>query len=156
MYYENVPKIGKLLSTEVATIERFIDLKSPLYYAMQGPLDLDGSPEATYAFLGVMNSDSLVAELTQRGFDVGLKDEIQFCQDGDIAIGVKDDLAIIISKNGDFDTEKLVSDTYAKIDGSKSGGKVDEVLSQQGDFCFRSKYAFIIYHFQHGFRRSGR
>ena len=132
--YENVPKIGKLLSTEVATIERFIDLKAPIYYALQGPIDMDGSPEATYAFLGVLNSDSLVAELTQRGFDVGLKDEIQYCQDGDVAIGVKGNLAIIITKNSDFDTEKLVLDTYAKIDGSKSEGTVDEVLSQKGDF----------------------
>lgn len=132
--YKNIPKIGKLLSGELATIERFIDLKSPLYYAMQGPFAVDGSPETSYAFLGVLKSDSLVSELTQRGFDVGRKKEIQFCQDGDVAIGLKDNLAIIITKQGDFDTEKLVTATFSKIDGSKSGGTVDEVLSQQGDF----------------------
>jgi hypothetical protein len=132
--YENVPKIGKLLSTEVTTIERFIDLKSPLYYAMQGPLDLDGSPEATYAFLGVLNSDSLAVELTQRGFDIGIKNEIQFCQDGDIAIGIKENLAIVVSKSSDFDTEKLITETFAKVDGTISGGSVDEILSQEGDF----------------------
>lgn len=132
--YENVPKIGKLLSTELATIERFIDLKSPLYYAMQGPIDLDGSPEATYAFLGVLNSDSLVAELMQRGFDVDIKNEIQYCQDGDIAIGIKENLALIVSKNSDFDTEMLITETFANVDGTISGGKVDEILSEDGDF----------------------
>lgn len=131
--YKNVPKIGKLLDGEMATLEKLINFDAPVYYALEGPFDSDGAPAVTYAFLSVKSTDSLVAELTQRGFDVNESKGMHFCSDGDVSIGVKGPLAIVISRKGDYDTKKALADAFKKADGKVSGGKVDEILDVDGD-----------------------
>ena len=131
--YKNVPMIGKLMGTEIATLERLIDIESPVYYALEGPFDKDGSPAVSYVFIRVKNADSLVAELTSRGFDVNEKEDIRITQDGDFALGIKKNLAIALTKKGDFDAEKLIKEAFKKTDGDLSGGQVDAILNETGD-----------------------
>lgn len=131
--YKNVPKLGKLLDTEMSTLEKLINMEAPMYYALEGPFDQDGAPATTYAFLSVKSSDSLIAELTQRGFDVEEKKDMKYCSDGDVAIGVKGPLALIISKSGDYDREKALAKAFKKTEGDVSGGKIDDILDVDGD-----------------------
>ena len=131
--YKNVPKFGKLLNTEMSTLEKLINMEDPVYYALEGPFDVDGTPETTYAFLSVKNSDSLITELTQRGFDFEEKKEMKYCSDGDVSIGIKGPLAVIISKSGDYNRGKALSKAFKKTEGDVSGGKIDDILDVDGD-----------------------
>ncbi|MGB0914805.1 MAG: hypothetical protein ACPGVI_01980, partial [Crocinitomicaceae bacterium] len=115
----------------LTTIAWGIDNK--VYYALEGPFDKDGAPATTYAFLKVKSADSLISELTQRGFDVDEKGDMKYCSDGDVSIGVKGPLALVISKAGDYDSEKLLTKAFKKTEGSVSGGKIDEILDVDGD-----------------------
>ncbi|MCH2228924.1 MAG: hypothetical protein MK105_01175 [Crocinitomicaceae bacterium] len=131
--YKNVPKLGKLLNTEMSTLEKLINMEDPVYYALEGPFDVDGTPETAYAFLSVKNSDSLITELTQRGFDFEEKKEMKYCSDGDVSIGIKGPLAVIISKSGDYNRGKALSKAFKKTEGDVSGGKIDDILDVDGD-----------------------
>lgn len=141
--YKNVPKIGKLLDGEMATLEKLIDFNAPVYYALEGPFDKDGSPAVTYAFLSVKSTDSLIAELTQRGFDVNEKKGMHYCSDGDVSIGVKGPLAIVVSKKGDYDSAKVLASAFKKTEGKVSGGKVDEILNVDGDIVLGMNVATL-------------
>lgn len=134
--YKNIPKLGKLLSTEFVTLEKVIDFNLPLYYAIEGPMDENGNPEATYAFLTLKDNEKFIAELTTRGFDVNTKDDLSYSEDGDFAIGIKKNIAIVVVQKKDFEVEELMMATFDKAESDLAGGKTDEILAQTGDLVF--------------------
>lgn len=130
--YESVPKFGVLLRSEMATLERFIDMNEPIYYAMEGPIDNNG-PQTVYAFIKVKNIDSLSTELMLRGFEVDELDGMKYTTDGDFSLGLKGQLGIVIVKASGFENEKMMAAAFEKASGKMSGGKIDEILSQKSD-----------------------
>lgn len=141
--YKNVPKLGKLLSTEFSTLEKVIDFNFPIYYAIEGPLDENGNPEATYSFITLKDNEKFIAELTTRGFDVNSKEELSYSEDGDFAIGIKKNIAIVVVQNKDFEVEELMLATFKKAESDLVGGKLDEILAQTGDFVFGMNIASL-------------
>lgn len=131
--YANVPKLGKLLSTEFTTLEKVIDFKSPVYYAIEGPLDNDGNPTATYAFITLKDKDKFIAEMTGRGFDMYEKGDVHYSEDGDFAIGIKDKIAIVVVQKADYEVESLMLSVFEKAESDVSGGTTDDILGQKGD-----------------------
>lgn len=129
--YQNIPKFGKILNGEMETLEEMIDFDSPMYYALEGPIE--NGPEVTYGFLQIKDSEKLVKKMTKDGFDFTKVDDISFTEDGDFALGLIENMAIVISKPGQFDGEKMMVEAFAKIKGKSSGGKIDEILAQEGD-----------------------
>jgi len=141
--YKNIPKLGKLLGGEFATLEKVIDFNFPVYYAVEGPLDLNGNPSATYAFITLKDNEKFISELTTRGFDVDKTGELSYSEDGDFAIGIKNNIAIVVVQNKEFDLEKLMLATFEKAESSLSGGKTDEILSQTGDLVLGMNVASL-------------
>jgi len=141
--YKNVPKLGKLLSTEFTTLEKVIDFGFPVYYAVEGPIDNNGNPAATYAFITLKDNEKFLAELTTRGFDVNKKGDLSYSEDGDFAIGIKNNLAIVVVQNKNFDAEKLMVATFKKAESDLSGGKTDEILAQKGDLVLGMNVASL-------------
>lgn len=130
--FKNVPKFGVLVSTEMETLESHIDMTTPVYYALEGPIS-DNGPAKTYAFVSIKNIDSLSAELTQRGFVMNKAGDMHYTEDGDFALGVKGKLGIIVTSTEEFEGEKLLKEALAMAEGDLSGGTVDEILSSEGD-----------------------
>lgn len=131
--YKNIPKLGKLLGGEFATLEKVIDFDVPLYYAVEGPIDEGGNPFATYAFMTIKDNDKFIDELTTRGFDVNKSGDLSYSEDGDFVIGIKNKIAIVVVQNKEFDAEKLMLATFKKAESDLAGGKTDEILAQTGD-----------------------
>ena len=131
--YQNIPKFGKILTGEMKTLEEMIDFDSPMYYALEGPLANGTGPETTYGFLQIKDSEKLVKKMTKDGFDFTKVKNINFTEDGDFALGLTENMAIVISKSGQFDGEKLIVKAFDQIKGKSSGGKIDEILAQEGD-----------------------
>lgn len=131
--YQQIPKLGMILSSEMSAFKNMIDMSSPVYYAIEGPMDREGVPTATYAFLKVNNADSLVTKLIKMGYDVDEKADIKIGQDDGFAIGVRGGMAIVIAKKDDFDAKDLLEKAFKMSEGDPSGGKVDEILASEGD-----------------------
>jgi hypothetical protein len=134
--YKSVPKLGKLLGTEVPVLEKLIDLASPMYYAVEGPLKKeDGTPDATYFFIQLKDADGLVDKLTENGFDFDedKSANIRTAMDGDVGIGIQGKLGVIVAKSKKYEADELMAEVFEKITGEASGGKVDEILSAKGD-----------------------
>lgn len=132
--YGTIPKFGLLVEKELEGLKAELDLESPVYFALEGPLDQDGTPTTTYAFLKVKNTDSLNANLTERGFDIEKINDLNYHASGDVAFGFRNDLLILVSKKNEFDGKKFVQDAFKRAEGDISEGKVDEILSAKGDF----------------------
>lgn len=141
--YKNIPKLGKLLGTEFTTLEKVIDFNFPVYYAIEGPFDKQGNPSATFAFITVKDHEKFIDEITSRGFDVNKSGDLSYCEDGDFAIGIKNNIAIVVVQKKDFDAEKLMVETFEKAESSLSGGKTDEILAQTGDFVLGMNVASL-------------
>lgn len=141
--YKNIPKLGKLLGGEFETLEKVIDFSIPLYYAVEGPLDLNGNPSATYAFITVKDNEKFIDELTSRGFDVNKSGDLSYSEDGDFAIGIKKNIAIVVVQNKEFDAEKLMITTFEKSESDLAGGKTDEILAQTGDLVLGMNVASL-------------
>lgn len=131
--YKSIPKFGMILNKELDELGNSLNLETPVHFALEGPFAEDGTPATTYGFLEVKNSDSLVANLTRKGFDLNKEGEIHFFESGDVAFGIKKNLAIMITKKGDFDGKKFTIEAFKKVTDDVSGGKVDEILSTDGD-----------------------
>ena len=131
--YTNIPKLGKLLSSEFMTLEKVIDFSVPLYYAVEGPIDLAGNPAATYAFITLKDQDKFIAEMTGRGFDFYEKGDLHYSEDGDFAIGIKNKVAIVVVQNIDYEVESLMVSVFKKAESDVSEGTVNEILAEKGD-----------------------
>ena len=128
---------------EFEALEKVIDFSVPLYYAVEGPLDLNSNPSATYAFITIKDNEKFIDELTSRGFDVNKKGDLSYSEDGDFAIGIKKNVAIVVVQNKEFDAEKLMIATFEKAESDLAGGKTDEILAQTGDFVLGMNVASL-------------
>jgi hypothetical protein len=131
--YKNVPKLGLILKKEIEGMEQELNTKAPIYFAFEGPFAEDGTPETSYLFLEVKNADSLEANIISRGYDVEKKGDLSYHASGDVAFGFKNNLLVLVTKKKEFDGEKLTKEAFEKVTGDISGGKIDDILSAEGD-----------------------
>lgn len=128
--YKSVPKVGKLIEERLGNV---LNTKSSVYYVVEGPFDRNGNPSATYAFFDVANKDSLVELLGSSGLYMEESDEMKYNLNSDVSIGVKGDLAILITKKEDYDGKALLEAAFEKTTGDVSGGKTDQLLAKKND-----------------------
>lgn len=131
--YKKIPKLGVAIGVELEAFKKSINTETPVYFAIEGPLLEDGTPNTTFAFFEVVNADSLSQKLTQQGFDLDKAGDIQFFQSGDVAFGIRNNLAVLVSKKEEFDGKKILVSTFDKVKDDLSKGKVDEILAAKGD-----------------------
>lgn len=131
--YKKIPKLGVAVEKEIMEFKKSLNTETPVFFALEGPFLADGTPKTTFAFFEVVNEDSLVQKMTQQGFDMEKSGDIQYFQSGDVSFGVRKNLAILISKKEEFDGKLLLSETFEKVKGDLSEGKVDAILSAKGD-----------------------
>jgi hypothetical protein len=134
--YKKIPKLGVLLDGELQGIRSKLNAESPIYFAMEGPFAEDGTPALVYGFMEVKNIDSLEAELVQRGFDLEKDGDLKVHRSGDVSFGVRNNLMILASKKGGFETNEVISSAFKRTQGDVAGGKIDEILSNEKDLVF--------------------
>lgn len=140
--YANQPKVGAFLKSPVAMLRGSLNLDTPAFYAVEGPI-VDDNPKAVYIFLEVKNADSLRANLTKNGFDLEKKGDMDFITDGDMSIGIENNLAIVMIQNGAKDPSALMAATFEKSKGDLSEGKVSEMLNKKGDIVMAMSFSSL-------------
>ena len=131
--YKQIPKLGVVADNYLKELNASINIETPVYFALEGPLSEDGTPETAYAFFEVVNADSLVDKITQQGFDPEIDGDLRYIASGDVAIGVKNNLCVLISKKGEYDAKKMLKESFEKVKDDLSEGKVDDILQEEGD-----------------------
>ena len=143
--YKSVPKFGAIIESVLSEFSKSIDTKESIYFAIEGPFTPEGNPTAFYAFISVKSADSLVSNLVQKGYDFEKEGDLNFYQTGELSIGIKKDLAIVISKSGKSSNKDSIEKAFEMSTGDLSSGKVDSILAQKGDivvgFSLESLYA---------------
>ena len=92
--YKSIPKLGLLLDGELKGIRTKLNMESPVYFALEGPFAEDGTPSLSYGFMEVNNTDSLEAELMQRGFEMEKDGDLLLHQSGDVSFGIRKNLKL--------------------------------------------------------------
>jgi hypothetical protein len=131
--YLNIPKLGAILKTEKERLSHSIKLETPVYMAMEGPFDKNGNPAALYAFVEVINLDSLEDRLGSSGLFVEKSGDLRYAIDGDVSIGFLDNVAIVISKKEKYDGKATLLSIYESLSEDRMGGKVDRILASTSD-----------------------
>lgn len=134
-YHEN-DKLKVFIGTEMATIQRVIDIDAPVFYVAEGPLNEDGTPETIHIFMQVKNVDSLRIELESRSYDINKAGKIEYIDEGDFVLGFKDNLAIASVTGKEYDAKRMVQQNFKMTKGDGAGETVDEILSEEGDIVF--------------------
>lgn len=131
--YKNIAKFGGIAEAVLEEFKISINTETPVFYALEGPFSQKGVPATFYAFIDVKNADSLIINLTQKGYDFEKDGDMNFSQFGDISLGIKNDLAIIVSKAEEYKGKEYLAKAFEKSNGDISEGKVNEMLQEKGD-----------------------
>lgn len=131
--YKHLPKAGALLSGELSSWESGVDFSKPVYFAVQAPFALDGSPELTYMLFDVKDKDSLVDKFNGMGYEATESGDIQCFTNGDVGIGIRNTLAIVLIKGGSPDFTSLLKTAFEQTEGDESTGKTGTILANTGD-----------------------
>ncbi len=142
MDYQSIPKYGLVVGTQLKEFEKHIDTKSPIFYAVEGPITEQG-PAAFYGFVDVKNADELVKKMTKDGYDFDKDGDLNYTQFGDICLGIEKDLGIIIYKKGLTEPVVSLSAAFDRCRGDLSEGKVNDILALKGDIVMGVNFASI-------------
>ena len=66
--FRDLPKLNILLSKEVSTLSKGLDLKDPIYFTVDNLLQSDGTPSNIFLFIKVKNQDSLADKFSSLGY----------------------------------------------------------------------------------------
>ncbi|MGV3630568.1 MAG: hypothetical protein ACO1O6_05160 [Bacteroidota bacterium] len=143
--YKNIPKAAVLLKSEMQQYEAALDLSQGVCFALEGPFGHDAAPSRLLAFVKVKNMDSLTSKITSLGLMLEEEGDMKFTQENDVSIGVKEHLAIFITKKGQYDGKVALKEAFDKSEQDPSEGKVEKILNQKGDILmgvsFQNLYA---------------
>lgn len=132
--YTSVALLNTIVGSQVEMYSELVDAKGPIYYAAHGPLKKDGSPEKVVMFLSVKDRDGLRKHLqSEMSYDLNEADGFEYVSDGDMALGFKEHLAVIVLEPNTDDV-KVLKDVFTRTAGKVSTGKVAELIkSNEGD-----------------------
>lgn len=131
--YKNLPKVNAIIGTELDSWEKGLDLSKPVYYAVQAPFAQDGTPDVVYGFVNVTDQAKLIDKFNAMGYAVEKTGEISYIAEGDVTIGVRNQLAIILSKKAPYDGKALIVQAFEQTEGDESEGKTEDILKAKGD-----------------------
>lgn len=135
--YKDIPMVGDLIKGQIKRVQSGLNLDAGFYYAMEGPFE-GGNPGTTYLFAEVKNLDSLKAVLTQDGYDFENEDGLDYFRDGDATVGIKNNIAIMFVKNGDYDEVTIANKAFDLAGGDLMEGSGAKLLAQKGDISINS------------------
>ncbi len=131
--YKHIPKANVLISSQLMTWKKAFKLDGPMYFAVEGPYAIDGTPETVYGLIDVTGEDSLLSVVQEMGYAMEKTDDFKYFQENDVTFGVRKNLFIILSKKGDYDGKKAIKEAFAATEGDLSDGKTEEIIETEAD-----------------------
>lgn len=93
--YEKIPKINKLISSELNTFKQGIYLDSGVYFSIEGLLLPDGRPSVLHVFAKIKNKKSLQEKIASLGLLLEHTKNLDYAIGPNFSIGLQDDIVIL-------------------------------------------------------------
>lgn len=133
--YKNEIKsfITGLIATYEQNMSTALDTKEPIYVAINGPIEKDG-PSRVVIFAKGKNKEDFRKTL-EKDLSRAIKeiDGMLVAESDDFQVAYKDQLVVLIVDKNIKDVSGEFKKIYNTRSGSKSGGKVDQILAMNGD-----------------------
>lgn len=133
MNYQKIPKVNVLVGAQLKTWQKAFKLEGPMYFAVEGPFELDGTPETLFAVADITSTEDLKSVTSEMGYAMEKTGDIEYFQENDVTFGVRNKLFILISKKGDYDGKKEIEAAFKATEGDMSEGKTQEIIDTEGD-----------------------
>jgi len=133
--YTKIPKYGPLLASQLAAFSGTVDFEKPLYFAVEGPFDIEGYPAALYLFAESKNQDSVTNKLKSFGFDMIKNEEgkYNYYQDKEFSISVKESLLVGVLKPKTTEFKGLLSKIYDQASIDVKDDKIKQFIDTKSD-----------------------
>ncbi len=93
--YQHIPKINKLISSELKAFKQGIYLDSGVYFSIEGLLQATGKPSIIHVFATVKNKDSIREKIASLGLLVEHTKNLDYAIGPDFSIGIQDDIVLL-------------------------------------------------------------
>jgi hypothetical protein len=131
--YKSIPKVNVLLMEEMKQFEGALDLSEGISFVVEGSINTELINGTVLAIAKVKNVDSLINKVSSLGYTLKDTKGIKFMQDKEVSIGVKQGIAIFMTKQGKYDGLKELETAFKKCEKEESTGKVADILKQNAD-----------------------
>jgi hypothetical protein len=129
--FNDLPKLNVLLSKEVTTLSKGLDLKESIYYSIDSLLQKDGQPSNLILFMKVKNQDSLADKFSSLGYLIEPKEQEIEVSGENLSGKITSTLAIIhLSKKA---SKKTIASAFKKTEQSIQT-QVKKLISKKSSF----------------------
>lgn len=135
---------GKLVSEELSEIEKAIDLKEQLFFALDGPFYNYFTSNRFVLFLAVKDKESLQKYLKKAGYLVKETDSgLSFVEEMGVAIGFDDNLLLVFNDNQSDEIINELESTFKLVLSPKSPIADKYQLAGNEDFFIASNLEYL-------------
>ena len=93
--YKQIPKINKLISSELNAFNQGIYLDSGVYFSIEGLLQPSGKPSVIHVFATVKNKDSIHEKIASLGLLLEHTKDLDYAIGPNFSIGIQNDIVIL-------------------------------------------------------------
>lgn len=134
--YKSFDKLGDVIQSQLDELEGAIDLDAPVFYTANAPFDDEGSPQSVTLLLTILDQEKLDKKLLEMGYDLSQTDDFKYTEDGDMMLGIRGNLALVVVQGGDVDAKTELSKHFKLVDQSESDDKIADILKTDSDILF--------------------
>lgn len=131
--YKSIKNLGSTVSKEWETIEKVLNMDSPIYFAMVTPEDIKKPYATFYAFAEVKNRKKIVGDIKKHGYAVKTGKEFDFYEGDEFALGINDRRVVFIAQMDLKDGKKQVEEAFESLLEDCPENKVLEILNTKAD-----------------------
>lgn len=117
-------------SQEFSEIKEQLDIKSPVYFAMEAP---ESGEAVVYVLAKLKNQEKFVEDWTESGYMFKEAGDITYTEDGDFLWGMRNETVILVVTPGQYEAEKVISEAFKFTEGDMAKGALKKELDKQGD-----------------------
>jgi hypothetical protein len=133
--YSKIPKFGGLIANQLTSFSGSINLDKPIYFAAEGPFDIEGMPAALFVFAESKNQDSVTKKMKSLGYEMieDKENKFSFYQDKQMSISVKESLMIGVFKPSTKDFKSLLASTFKMSENETKEDRVRQMVQSKED-----------------------
>lgn len=133
--YTKIPKFGGIIATQLTSFSGSINLDKPLFFAAEGPFDVEGMPAALYIFAESKNQDSVTKKMKTLGYEMieDKENKFSFYQDKQMSISVKESLLIGVFKPSTKDFKSLIVSSFKMSENEIKEDRVKQMVESKED-----------------------
>lgn len=133
--YTKIPKFGGIIATQLTSFSGSINLDKPLFFAAEGPFDVEGMPAALYIFAESKNQDSVTKKMKSLGYEMieDKENKFSFYQDKQMSISVKESLLIGVFKPSTKNFKPLIASSFKMSENEIKEDRVKQMVESKED-----------------------